>query len=596
MSIGIRSLLEREQLYTLFQPIIGTTLADAFGYEALTRGPAESALHLPAQLFAAAAEAGCLIELERACVRSAVRSFAALDIEGRLFLNIAPATLIAWSRFADWLAAELDTAALDPHTIVIEVTEHGDMPHESALARALSPVRRLGCDIAIDDLGAGSSGLKTWSEIRPEFVKVDRYFVAGIEQDPVRGEILRSVVEMGRATGCQIVAEGIENREQCNLVVELGVDYVQGFYFGRPQVVPRVEQKLSAREGAATTAIVDCAEHLARAVPGVQSTTQVAAVVEMFQRHPGWRALTVLDGARPMGLVRRDELLILLSRPLHPEIYNRKPITSVMDAGALQIDARARLEQVSRLITGQGDERRQEDFIITRAGEYLGLGRSIELLRHITEQQIQTAKHANPLTGLPGNREIQTQIVQLINRRRAFVACHLDLDHFKPFNDTYGYHCGDQVLLHVAAIISRNARPRVDFVGHIGGDDFVLLMRSQDWSIRLLSLLDDLRASLLNFVTPEHRAAGHLVAHGRDGATGRFPLLSVSIAAVEVNATPGVTPESIADELRRTKAAAKAQPGCACMLSSGSRIVELASVQRPLAIASDDTASFSALA
>src|SRR5262249_44175521 len=113
---------------------------------------------------------------------------------------------------------------------------------------------------------------------------------------------------------------------------------------------------------------------------------------------------------------------------------------------------------------------------------------------------------------------------------------------------------------------------------------------------RLLSLLDDLRASLLNFVTPEHRAAGHLVAHGRDGATGRFPLLSVSIAAVEVNATPGVSPESIADELRRTKAAAKAQPGCACMLSSGSRIVELASVQRPLAIAFDDTASFSALA
>jgi diguanylate cyclase (GGDEF)-like protein len=354
-------------------------------------------------------------------------------------------------------------------------------------------------------------------------------------------------------------------------VIELGVDYLQGFYFGRPQVVPRVEHEVPGREGAVTQTIVDCAEHLALAIPGVQSTAHVAVVVEMFQRNPQWRALAVLEGLRPVGLVRRDELLILLSRPLHPEVYSRKPVAAVMDAGAVQIDARARLEQVSRLITGQAEERRQEDFIITRATEYLGLGRSIDLLRHITEQQIQVAKHANPLTGLPGNREIQTQLAQLINRRRGFVACHLDLDNFKPFNDTYAYHCGDQVLLHVAAIIARNARSRVDFVGHIGGDDFVLLMRSQDWSVRLL-------------------------APGRDGATSSFPLLSVSIAAVEVHASPSVTPESIAEELRRTKAAAKAHPGCACMLSSGSRIVDLASVQRPPPVGSDDTASFSALA
>ena len=207
---------------------------------------------------------------------------------------------------------------------------------------------------------------------------------------------------------------------------------------------------------------------------------------------------------------------MLISRPLHPEIYNRKPVTAVMDATAVQIDGRARLEQVSRMVTGQ-QARQQEDFIITRAGEYLGLGRSIDLLRQITAQQIQMAKQANPLTGLPGNREIQAHLSQLVNRRRTFIACHLDLDNFKPFNDTYGYQQGDQVLLHVATTIQRNIRPRMDFVGHIGGDDYVLLLRSRDWSIRLLSILEDLAVTLVNFHSAEHRQAGHIMAHGRDG-------------------------------------------------------------------------------
>src|SRR5262249_27572605 len=302
-----------ERIQPLFQPIFDGATGEAFGFEALSRGPANSPHHSPDILFADALRAGCLEDLERACTRASIRSFAELDLHGRLFLNLRPETLLSWRDLGEWMTRELGEAGVGPHCILIELPEHGSVPQESVLAAALRPLRRLGCDVAIDDLGAGSSGLKTWSEIRPEFVKVDRYFVAGIESDPVRGEILRSVVEMGRATGSQIVAEGIENREQCGLVIELGVDYLQGFYFGRPQGVPRVERDLPARDGVGSVTIVDCAEHLALTVPGVQSTTNVAVVVEMFQRNPKWRALAVLDGVRPVGLVRRDELLILLS-------------------------------------------------------------------------------------------------------------------------------------------------------------------------------------------------------------------------------------------------------------------------------------------
>ena len=590
----IDALLVPGAIQALFQPIIDGAVHRPIGHEALARGPVDSALHWPDAMFAAAHKAGQCQELERACVSAALRDFAALQIEGRLFLNVLPQTLLSWPGFPVWFEERLSRLELDPHNIVIELTEHGLTPDQVRLIRAVAPLRQLGCDIALDDLGAGASGLKTWSAVRPEYVKVDRYFVSGIEHDPVRAEILRSVVDMARAIGCQVIAEGVENAEQCTLALELGVDHVQGFLLGRPQAVPRLDTAaLAALDGMAVTASVDCAEHLAMPVPDVPDSMPVGQVVEMFRMHPACSALAVTTAGHPVGVVRRDELLILLSKPLHPEVYNRKPVSAVMDSNAVRIDARARLEQVSRLVTGQSAAGHRDDFIVTRHGSYLGMGRMIDLLRQITAQQIQAAKQSNPLTGLPGNREIQSHLSQWLARRRPFVACHLDLDHFKIFNDTYGYARGDQVLMHVADTLVRAVRQRVDFVGHVGGDDFVFLLRSQDWSLRLTGLLEELAASLLNFYDSDRREAGCVLGRDRDGQERQFALLSASVAVVEIDGGPTVTADLVAERLRRAKKAAKAQAGYSCVLvNPDGRLLDLNTGQ---AAASAETARVRAL-
>jgi diguanylate cyclase (GGDEF)-like protein len=595
MNEAIQGLVAGDALYTLFQPIIDGATREPIGHEALTRGP-EGPLELPSALIAAAAAAGLSIPLERRCLESALHSYRALRLEGRLFLNLLPQTLLDWTQLADWLGAALAANQIDPHDVVLEVTEHGLTEDEALLAAAVAPLRALGCDIAIDDLGAGSSGLKTWAAIRPDYVKVDRYFVAGIEQDAVRAEILRSVVDMGRVTGCRVIAEGIENREQYAILLELGVDYLQGYLLGRPQRVPGGNSAvLGGLETITVGPTADCAEHLVLPIPGVAANTQVGDVVDIFRANPEWTALAVLESERPIGLVYRDELLIFLSRPLHPEIYNRKPISSVMTRETVQVEARARLDQVSRVVTARSARPQRDDFIITRNGLYLGLGRTFDLLRQITAQQIQAARHSNPLTGLPGNREIQRHLSQWLARRRHFVACHLDLDHFKPFNDAYGYARGDQVLLHVSQVITQIVRPRVDFVGHVGGDDFIFLLRSQDWTLRLIALIEELAASLVNFHSSEHREAGGLVGVDRDGTTRRFPLLSASIAAFEIDGSNVVTSDIIAESLRRTKALAKAKPGCTCLLAAGDRVIDLVSRVEPFERRTGDHAPLAAV-
>ncbi|MDE2448473.1 MAG: EAL and GGDEF domain-containing protein [Gammaproteobacteria bacterium] len=582
---AIQKLIGERALRTLFQPIIDGGTRTVLGHEALTRGLL-SGLESPTTLIECARRHGLTLGLETACIESALDAFHALRVEGRLFLNLLPQTLLEWSSLADWLGSQLDAHHIDPHAVVLEITEHGRIAEENRLVAAVRALRELGCDIAIDDLGAGSSGLKSWAEIRPDYVKVDRYFVADIERDPVRAEILRSVVDIGRVTGCRIVAEGIENPEQCAMVLELGVDCLQGYYLGRPSRLPVIEVPALAGPAVASPPAASCAEDLALSIPGVPADRTVASVVESFRQHPEWTALAVLDPDTPraVGIVYRDQLLIFLSRPLHPEVFNRKPITSVMTREPLQVEARARLDQVSRIVTARDAPHQSEDFIISRNGTYLGLGRTVDLLRQITAQQIQAAMHSNPLTGLPGNLEIQTQLAQWVARRRRFVACHLDLNHFKPYNDEYGYDRGDQVLLHVAQVITRALRRPVDFVGHVGGDDFVFLLRSLDWPLRLTAMLEELTVSLINFHAAEHRAAGGFEGVDREGGRRRFPLLGVSIGAVEVGAQ-ATSAERVLETLRQMKSLAKSKGGSSCVLASCGRVEELtrsAEVLRPV--------------
>ena len=582
----IRDLIRERALRTLFQPIVDGASRTVLGHEALTRGLI-GGFESPLTLIECAGRFGLTRALETACIESALAAFHALRVEGRLFLNLLPQTLLEWRSLADWLGTQLEAHRIDPHEVVLEITEHGLTADEQLLAAAVRPLRALGCDIAIDDLGTGSSGLKSWAEIRPDYVKVDRYFISGIEHDPVRAEILRSLVDIGRITGCRIVAEGIENREQCAMVLELGVDCLQGYLLGRPSRIPSPEAPvLDGLEAPSATPAAGCAEDLVLAIPGVPAESTVAAVVQSFREHPEWTALAVLesrDSPRPVGLVYRDELLIFLSRPLHPEVYNRRPIASVMAREPLQVEARARLDQVSRVVTARPARHQRDDFIISRNGTYLGLGRTVDLLRQITSQQIQAAMHSNPLTGLPGNREIHTQLAQWLARRRHFVACHLDLNHFKPYNDEYGYARGDQVLLRVAQVITRAVRRPVDFVGHVGGDDFVFLLRSLDWMLRLTAMLEELTVSLANFHAPEHRAAGGFEGVDRDGGRRRFPLLGVSIGAVEVDGAQASSPEQVLESLRQMKSLAKSRGGPSCMLSSAGRVADLAGPPRAAA-------------
>jgi diguanylate cyclase (GGDEF)-like protein len=577
----LTELVREGRISTLFQPIVDPRSRGVCGFEALARGPSDSWLHAPLNLFEAARRSGVKLDLDFLCIQNAFKRFVAARVAGQLFVNVSPDSIYEEPNFAARFLEYANVAGMSPNRVVIELTEESLLDDYARLRSTLQRLRDAGCAIAIDDLGAGSSGLRTWSELKPEFVKIDRYFVSGIDADTTKLEFVRSMLDMGRAMGCRVIAEGVETERECRELVDLGMDRLQGNLFGRPSATPMVAlQQIESLDRSIVTHGTLCADHIATYVPPVSPEMRVTDVADLFRDSPDHLTFAVVRDGRPVGVVRRHDLFALLAKPLHPEIYNKKPVAAIMESPTLLIDGQLRLEQVSRLVTQKGRLRLTEEFVITREGRYHGLGQTIDLLRLITEQQLQTAKHSNPLTLLPGNGAVRSCIDRLIESQRRFVVGYFDLDAFKPYNDVYGYAQGDQIILHLAGLLKGAFSARLDFVGHVGGDDFVVVMRSADWRERVIKVLEQFGAAVAGFYAPDHAAAGRIVAPGRDGADCDFPLLTVSVAALDSNTAGATSADAIAHLLAHVKKLAKHQSGNSFVLRSGERVLDLLRTQR----------------
>jgi EAL domain-containing protein (putative c-di-GMP-specific phosphodiesterase class I)/GGDEF domain-containing protein len=563
VSHDIGSIIRDRLVSIQFQPIIDVRGRTLLAYEALARGPSNGPLHAPLAMFAAAASAGVLPELELVCLRTAFERTAELRLAGRLFVNVSPHSLLSHVDWRSELEQMCRRYAIEPGTCVIELTEQTLVKDFDDIRETLHALRASGFDLAIDDFGTGHSGLRMWSELRPDFVKIDRYFANSVDRDPVKLEFVRSIIEMGRAVGSRVIIEGIETIEECRELIELEVDGFQGFLFGRPETALRdTAAALAPLEALRAPEPPATAGNLLVDVAPVRPTMRVSEFVRLVQQRAHCAAFPVVDDAgMPVGMIWRDRFLVNYSKPLHPEVLAKKPVSAIMDPAPLIVDSRLRLEQTSRLVTRKSRMQGTDQFIIVRDGVYAGIGHTIDLLTHITESRIQAATHSNPLTALPGNLPIRDNITRVIQQGRPFVVCYVDLDHFKPFNDHYGYVKGDQALLQLAQVLVESVARRTDFVGHIGGDDFIMVLRSPDWAPRLVRLVDAFMARVRGLYAPEDAERGGIEAPGRHGEPCRIRMLSLSVAIVDSRAHEFRDSDSVAQFLQVAKRRAKAVEG-----------------------------------
>lgn len=552
---------------TLFQPVVSAVEHRIVGYEALSRGPSNSPLHSPLMLFAAARRCGMLTEMELLCRRTAVSLFCKMNLKGLLFLNVSPESLLEPQHSPGRTLSIMREFGLAAERVVIELTEHSPVDNPGLLYSALHHYRDMGFSMALDDLGAGYSSLRLWTELQPEFVKIDRHFIDGIHLDAVKRQFVGSILNMAKASRAHVIAEGIELPEELGVLVDMGVDWVQGYWLGRPQDVPvidhaELQQKFIINQ---TGSQHEPGLHsLAIAVTGVYEHEKVVDVLRRFQRQPSLHSLAVLDANHcPIGTVHCHELSQIMLKPYAMELHGRKPIAQMVAPDSLMVDVHQSLQRISRLLTSRARQRLEEDFIITEQGRYLGLGRVIDVLRQITELQIRQAQSANPLTLLPGNISIHECLQRLLANNLDAHICYIDLDSFKPFNDIYGYGKGDEVLLGLAQILRELCDQDCDFVGHIGGDDFMLVLRTANWKTQLLQLDQRFQQLCGKLYRAEHIEARGFSAPDRHGNWRHHDLinLSVGVLAVPAYASQITDASRLAEQASHNKHEAKKQSG-----------------------------------
>ena len=247
----LQEIILKEDVQTVFQPIVNMQDRSIVGYEALTRGPKGTEFESPYMLFDIASESDLLFELDRLCRRKALIGASNLEAPYKLFVNTLPMTIRDPEFQGQLMIDFLKGMNLHPSRIVLEITERLAIENYSLFLEAMNYFTDVGFAVAVDDMGAGYSGLEKIVHLKPNYLKFDLLMVRDIDTSFVKREMLKAILSLAEKVKANVIAEGIETQEELNTLLELGITYGQGFLFARPE--PGFVHQQTSPERATTT-------------------------------------------------------------------------------------------------------------------------------------------------------------------------------------------------------------------------------------------------------------------------------------------------------------------------------------------------------
>ena len=559
------TMLENRTMNVLFQPIVDIKQQRIFGYEALARGPANSNLHQPLDLFQAASACDCLFEIDWLARSVAIESFfRQSNDQSRLFLNVTINSLMARGHQRGMTLDILADMGVPLDRVIIELTEHHPVDDFKLFVKSVLHYRQMGFQVALDDLGGGYNGLRLWSELGPEFVKIDKHFVHGLAENRHKRHFIRTICALAEDMGTHLVAEGVEHVADLEVLESMGVGLAQGYWFARPapELMPQTQLPKRTRLTRTHHQHRDDLSGLLLPTDTIAPQTPVYQVTNRFLKENQLDFLPVVESGRVLGIVWRRAFMDMMAKRYSFELFHRRPITELMDHDPIVVDVTTPVERLSRLITDRHPHHQGDAFVITDHQGYRGCGRFLDLLRLITDLKVQNAQYANPLSGLPGNVPINQEIQKHLERQQGFVVVYVDADNFKAYNDHYSYDQGDDVIRLISQLLGECHDPQPLFIGHIGGDDFmVILDYHADYPRLCNAILTTFNQRIRAYYRPEDLDNNGIKTVDRAGKPVTYNLISLSLGVLCV--PPGVTAhqQKLASLATRAKKRAKQAGG-----------------------------------
>ena len=541
---ALLDVLQNQTITSVLQPIVSLRDGAVFGYEALGRGPAGTPLENPEALIQCALENGRMLELEHLFRRSALRAARQMPTGIRLFLNVNP-NIIQDSHFGMGFTKEyLTRFAISAEDIVFEITERESVVNLRGFKQIIEHYKGQNYQISIDDAGAGYSGLNLISDVQPHFIKLDMQLIRGVDKDLTRQALIKSMQEFAALTNTRIIAEGIETEEELATLISFDVPYGQGYFLRRPDPTPRAvdpvalqvihrENKIKNRFFGARVHKFHV-RHICRPGTVVPPHMPMRSVVDLFEKNSKLNGLCVVMGELPVGALTRNRLHEQLSGRFGFSLFADKAVEAVMDRSFLCVDHQCTIDQVARQAMRRDDTKLYDFVTVTREGRYQGVVTVKELLEKSIELEVANARQLNPLSELPGNSLIDIELERLVRLGLPRIVLYFDIDNFKAYNDKYGFKNGDRALKRLSSIIKESAHED-DFVGHIGGDDFIAVTDVTAAPSVCATIISAFNDSVPAFYSADDVQRGYIEGKSRSNAEERFPLMSLTIVGVKAN-------------------------------------------------------------
>ncbi len=565
-----------ERLDFAFQPIVNVHTGACYGYEALLRGAQEAGFATIHSLFDAAHADLQLHRVDLDLREMAVSKFARIahHRHSKLFFNMDGRVLQMPDYEQGHTSEMLASHGLAPGTMCFEISEQHDVTSSDTVSEILGKYRAQGFNIALDDYGCGYSGLQLLYQAEPDFIKIDRFFIDGIASDPRKRLFVSNVIAMAHLLGIAVICEGIESPEELRICREVGCDFVQGYLVQRPttnvgallSAYPAVLDSLPERRSATEPGHGTLVERM-DVLDTVSASGTMLEVLERFRASQDAMFWVVVDDrGEPVGVLRERQIRRYVFSPYgwallaggEPEAL--APYISKCPVA----DVHTPVERLADMFAF-GDHS-EEGVILTDNGIYAGFVRAAEILKAMHERDVELARDQNPLTGLPGNNRIGEYIREsLADERRGFGFIYFDFDHFKAFNDTYGFRRGDRAIRLFADILKQVAQMDGFFVGHVGGDDFFAGIEIphhgfDELVMRVSDIMDRFRFDAMSLREADEAARGLRATHDRIAAHSE-PALGVSAALVHVpQGRSGVSADGLGALIATLKSSAKRSP------------------------------------
>lgn len=539
----VKRIIEEKKFTIVFQPIVSMSDSKVIGYEALTRGPEGSLFNNPGFLFEEAKKANLLWELEMATRIKAIETFNSFKTDKLLFLNVDPDILKDEHFIKGATKNVLQFYGVNPSNLIFEITERTVIKDYKIFRNVIDNYKIQGYKIAIDDVGAGYSGLSAIAEIKPHYIKIDISLIKNIDKDNFKRAIVKALVEFANDTNIKLIAEGIETIDELYTIIEIGIPLGQGFLLGKPCselsfLNEEIKELIMERNAYveklrfSSTFSISIGE-IARRDKGVSYFTLGSEVEKIFMNNPNLQGITVVSNGKVAGLVMRKEFFSHIGTQYGWAIYMKRPIYKLMDAYPLVFDYNIPISEVVKAVTTREEDKLYDYIIVEKDGLYYGVVPVITLLEKSMQLELNIAKYSNPLTGLPGNLVIEEKIKEVISKDEPFSLLYFDLNNFKVYNDIYGFEKGDKIIKYTANILERHLYFYKDsFLGHIGGDDFVAIVKTYDVERLCKKIIEEFNHNIIRFYSDLDVKRGYIHATDRFGNEDNFTIMGIAIAVV----------------------------------------------------------------